>query len=444
MAGQSPVAPEPSHDVGVNGACSQRAAVSRWVARTTLAEAVAEARSDVAYKTVITALGREKDHLTPLWLQRGAARLGRWWRGATSRPVRLTGSGAKCVGDVYSLTPAGESQRGGCGLPAASARSAASRAAAAPSDGASRRLGPLRCERRLFTAPSCEQVRAATRPTATATTRCAESAARAAGRAAARRVCATAATSSGPCDLSAGRASRQRDASLRQRGLRRRRPPHSLRVDEGASTRRLHAAVVGRRVPPQVPRAAAGRGARGQLVLPKLRQRRRLRPVLCLPRHAEVRRRRLPEMTRDHPRLLLDTPKFGGGVGKRRAALPSSLTHTRRGVGARRRSGSQVQGRARRDASASHAPRAPTCPAASHRAARRETARAAEARAAEARAATAQAQARSHPRPSCPSRRRATCRTSGRGPRRRECEPWQAAALFFIVSLLVSSAFLLF
>ena len=43
-------------------------------------------------------------------------------------------------------------------------------------------------------------------------------------------------------------------------------------------------------------------------------------------------------MTRDHPRLLLDTPKFGGGVGKRRAVLPSSLTHTRRGVGARRRS----------------------------------------------------------------------------------------------------------
>ncbi|EOD34220.1 hypothetical protein EMIHUDRAFT_449303, partial [Emiliania huxleyi CCMP1516] len=83
---------------------------SRWVPRTTLAEAVAEARSDVAYKTVITALGREKDHLTPLWLQRG---------------------------DVYSLTPAGQSQRGGCGLPAASARSAASRAAAAPSDGSS-------------------------------------------------------------------------------------------------------------------------------------------------------------------------------------------------------------------------------------------------------------------------------------------------------------------
>ena len=133
--------------------------MSRWVPRTTLAEAVAEARSDVAYKTVITALGREKDHLTPLWLQRGAARLGRWWRGATSRPVGLTGSGAECVGDVYSLTPAGQSQRGGCGLPAASARSAASRAAAAPSDGASRRLGPLRCERRLFTAAGCEQVR---------------------------------------------------------------------------------------------------------------------------------------------------------------------------------------------------------------------------------------------------------------------------------------------
>ena len=209
-------------------------------------------------------------------------------------------------------------------------------------------------------------------------------------------------------------------------------------------------AIVGRRVPPQVPRAAAGRGARGQLVLPKLRQRRRLRPVLCLPRHAEVRRRRLPEMTREITRDYSSTRRsseaeLASAAPRCPAVSPTHGEELERGGGV----GSQVQGRARRDASASHAPRAPTCPAASHRAARRETARAAEARAAEARAAearaaAAQAQARSHPRPSCPSRRRATCRTSGRGPRRRECEPWQAAALFFIVSLLVSSAFLSF
>ena len=59
--------------------------MSRWVPRTTLAEAVAEARSDVAYKTVITALGREKDHLTPLWLQRAIA-------------VRLLGAASLSIG----------------------------------------------------------------------------------------------------------------------------------------------------------------------------------------------------------------------------------------------------------------------------------------------------------------------------------------------------------